>query len=220
MLSHLADGRYELDAMLGTGGMASVWRGRDTRLDRPVAVKLLNGSSAADPTELQRLAQEARTVARLVHPNIVAVYDMAIEAGVPYVVMELVEGDDLRRRLAGGPLAMLIPDAVQVTDALEAAHRAGVVHRDIKPDNILLLHQPGEGLRLRHRHLQRRAGCTGRQFTGAPAIHARTGGRRPSRWPDRSHALGCVLFDAHGNPAFSVPTRCQWPGNRHQPAPR
>jgi serine/threonine-protein kinase len=120
--------------------MAAVWAGIDTRLDRPVAVKVLDGAASADPAMVQRLDQEARAVAKLAHPNVVAVYDVGIEGDVPYLVMELVEGQDLQQRIAGGPLdvGQAIGIAAQICDGLAAAHHAGVVHRDIKPANILL----------------------------------------------------------------------------------
>src|SRR5262245_16125753 len=120
--------------------MAAVWAGTDTRLDRPVAVKMLDGAALADPDMMRRLDREAKTLARLAHPNIVAGYDVGTEDGVPYLVMEFVEGDNLARYLASGPLdvAAAVAIAVQICDAVEAAHRAGVVHRDIKPENVLL----------------------------------------------------------------------------------
>lgn len=119
--------------------MAAVWAGVDTRLDRPIAVKVVDGSEL-DAGQLPMLDEEARTVARLAHPNIVALYDVGDEDGSPYLVMELVTGEDLRRRLARGPMevASAVAVARQVCAALDAAHRAGVVHRDIKPDNVLL----------------------------------------------------------------------------------
>ncbi len=133
-------GRYQLHTTLGQGGMAAVWAGVDIRLGRPVAVKVLDGAARADPVMLQRLEAEARTVAKLEHPNIVAVYDFGTEGDVPYLVMELVEGEDLQQRLANGPLDVraAVGIAAQICDALEAAHQAGVVHRDVKPANILI----------------------------------------------------------------------------------
>src|SRR5690606_30567652 len=134
----LLNGRYRLHSLIGRGGMAEVWRGEDLRLERRVAVKLLGEST--DPDRLARFRREARTVARLSHPNIVTGHDLGVDGGVTYLVMELIEGTSLATRLAKGPLT--VGDAVaiagQVCDALAAAHAAGIVHRDIKPGNILL----------------------------------------------------------------------------------
>jgi eukaryotic-like serine/threonine-protein kinase len=134
----MVGGRYQLHTMLGRGATAAVWAGIDTRLDRPVAVKILDG--VAESLMVQQIHREARTVARLAHPNIVAVFDVGTDGGAPFLVMELVPGDDLRRRLSQGPLdaAQAIQIAIQVCAALEAAHAADVVHGDIKPENILL----------------------------------------------------------------------------------
>src|SRR4029450_10436881 len=140
MPARLMGGRYRLSSVLGRGGMACVWAGVDTRLDRPVAVKVLDGADSADAVMLERLDHEARTLAALAHPNIVAVYDLGADAGVPYVVMELVRGDDLGRRLTHGgfDVGEAVRFAMQVCAALQAARDSGVIHRDIKPDNILL----------------------------------------------------------------------------------
>lgn len=120
--------------------MAAVWRGVDLRLGRPVAVKILDEAGLGDPTAARRFDREARTVARLAHPNVVAVYDVGRDRGVAYLVMELVDGDSLAALVAGGPVDMgrAVDIAAQVCDALAAGHEAGVVHRDIKPANILL----------------------------------------------------------------------------------
>jgi serine/threonine-protein kinase len=136
----LLDGRYLIERLLGSGGMATVWRGRDLRLDRPVAIKEVSGEGLRQPMALQRFEREARAVGRLAHPNIVSVYDVGAEKGVPYLVMELVEGPTVATLLADGPLPIVDALAVasQVCDGLAAAHAAGVVHRDIKPANLIL----------------------------------------------------------------------------------
>jgi serine/threonine protein kinase len=132
--------RYELRSLLGRGGTAEVWLGLDRWLGRTVAVKLLHEELRADPALATRFEREARTVAGLSHPNIVAVHDVGDDRGVLYLVMEHVEGRSLARRLAESPMtvAETLTVAVQVCSALEAAAEAGVVHRDVTPANILL----------------------------------------------------------------------------------
>jgi serine/threonine-protein kinase len=134
----LAD-RYELEEVVARGGMGVVWRGRDLRLDRPVAVKLVSGAALTDPTTIERFDREAHTVARLNHPNIVAVYDFGADAGDSYLVMELVEGRSLAAVIGDGPLSVAdaVAVATQACTALAAAHAAGVVHRDVKPANLI-----------------------------------------------------------------------------------
>jgi len=132
--------RYQIEEFLGGGGMAKVWRGRDLRLDRPVAIKELAGPWLRDPTALERFNREARTAARLAHPNIVAVYDVGVDSESRYLVMELIEGSTVSAMLADGPLPVVqaIAIAVQICDGLAAADAAGVIHRDIKPANLML----------------------------------------------------------------------------------
>ncbi|HVE98546.1 MAG TPA: Stk1 family PASTA domain-containing Ser/Thr kinase [Mycobacteriales bacterium] len=137
----LLGGRYELGGTLGLGGMAEVYRGRDTRLGRDVAVKLLRPELAGDPTFIARFKREAQAAASLNHPNVVAVYDTGEDGGVPYIVMEYVEGRTLREvlRAEGRMLPQRALEIVaDVCAALEYSHTAGIVHRDIKPANVML----------------------------------------------------------------------------------
>ncbi|HET9556519.1 MAG TPA: serine/threonine-protein kinase [Actinomycetota bacterium] len=134
-------GRYRMGALLAAGGMGEVWAAHDLLLDRAVAVKLLGGALAGDGRAAERLRREARAAGRLDHPNIARVLDLGEQDGRPYLVMELLEGESLAARIdrAG---AMAAPEAARVVaavaDALEAAHQAGVVHRDVKPGNVFL----------------------------------------------------------------------------------
>jgi len=136
----LLDGRYRLEEELARGGTATVWRARDLRLDRPVAVKVLRTTGPDAPTMLERLRREARAVARLTHPNIVGVHDVAVDGACAYLVMELVEGRSLAAELTNGPLPVgrAVAIAAQISDVLAAAHAVGVIHRDVKPANIML----------------------------------------------------------------------------------
>jgi eukaryotic-like serine/threonine-protein kinase len=136
-------GRYRLGEQIGAGGMARVYRAEDTRLDRTVAVKILSAQFADDPSFVDRFRREARTAAKLNHPNVVGVYDNGAEDGTNYIVMEYVEGRTLAEFLSGG--GRLSPTksvevAEAVCTALEYAHERGVVHRDIKPGNIMVTH--------------------------------------------------------------------------------
>ena len=133
-------GPYEIQSPLGAGGMGEVYRARDTRLGREVAVKVLTESFANDPERLRRFEQEARSVAALNHPNILALYDIGSQDGRPYLVSELLEGQNLREVLQGGALPGRKAGyyAVQVASGLAAAHEKGIVHRDLKPENIFI----------------------------------------------------------------------------------
>ena len=133
-------GPYEILDLVGAGGMGEVYRARDTRLGRDVAVKVLPAELATDADRRARFEQEARAASALNHPNIVVIHDVGFEAMTPYVAMELVEGRTLRAILASGPLPIrkVLDAAVQVADGLAKAHAAGIVHRDLKPDNLIV----------------------------------------------------------------------------------
>ncbi len=133
-------GPYEVVAPVGEGGMGEVYRARDTRLNRSVAIKILPEALASDPMRMQRFEQEARTVAALNHPNILSVFDVGVQAETPYLVMELLEGETLRERLNRGPLGVrkAVEVGLQIAHGLAAAHERGIVHRDLKPENIFL----------------------------------------------------------------------------------
>src|SRR5438067_1472638 len=133
-------GPYEITAPLGAGGMGEVYRARDTRLLRDVAVKVLPSHLSSSPEVRSRFEREARTVSSLNHPHICVLHDVGRQGDTDYLVMELVEGESLAQRLARGPLPApeVLRLGAQIADALDRAHRAGVVHRDLKPGNVML----------------------------------------------------------------------------------
>jgi hypothetical protein len=131
-------GVYDITALIGEGGMGHVYRARDTKLDRDVAIKILPEAFAHDADRLARFQREAKTLASLNHPHIAGIYGLEESGGVSALVMELVEGDDLSQRIARGVIALdeALPIAKQIAEALEAAHERGIIHRDLKPANI------------------------------------------------------------------------------------
>jgi serine/threonine protein kinase len=133
-------GPYEIQAQIGAGGMGEVYRARDSRLGREVAIKILPESFATDAERLRRFEQESQAVAALNHPNILAIYDVGTRDASPYLVSELLEGESLRALLEKGPIAQrkAIEYAVQIANGLAAAHDKGIVHRDLKPDNLFV----------------------------------------------------------------------------------
>jgi serine/threonine-protein kinase len=228
MDGQLISGRYRLEAVLGRGGMATVWRGVDERLGRPVAIKLLDRADTVDPVMLRRFDRETRTAGGLTHPNIVAVYDVGTDNDVPYLVMELIDGTSVAALLASGPLPVdqAVDIAGQICDALAMTHAQGVVHRDIKPANILLTttgtvkvcdfgiarlaHQQQADLTAPHAAIGTSGYMAPEQASGA-AVDARTD----------LYALGCLMYAMlTGHPPFTGdnPLTVLWQ-HQHQPAP-
>jgi serine/threonine protein kinase len=133
-------GPYEIQAPLGAGGMGEVYRARDTRLERTVAVKVLPDHLSCDPKSKRRFEREARTISSLNHPHICALYDIGTEDGIDFLVMEYLEGQTLADRLQRGALSIeeVLEIGIEIADALDKAHRQGIVHRDLKPSNIMV----------------------------------------------------------------------------------
>src|SRR6516225_7917181 len=133
-------GPYEILAPIGAGGMGEVYRAKDPRLGREVAIKVLPASFSQDADRLKRFEQEARSASALNHPNIVTIHEIGSVDGASYIAMELVDGPSLREMLATGPLPTkkLLDVGVQIAEALAKAHGAGIVHRDLKPENVMI----------------------------------------------------------------------------------
>ena len=131
-------GGYEILAPIGRGGMGEVYRAKDTKLGRDVAIKVLPDEFAQDKERLNRFEREARLLAQLNHSNIATLYGLEESSGQQFLVMELVEGETLAERIAGGPIPLdeALPLFIQIAEGLEAAHEKGIVHRDLKPANI------------------------------------------------------------------------------------
>ena len=131
---------YEVGPLLGAGGMGEVYRARDVRLERPVAIKVLRPDAAATPDRLERFEQEARTASALNHPNVITIYDIGKVEALPYIAMEFVEGQTLRAILESGPIPVprLLDLAIQMATGLAKAHAGGIVHRDLKPENLMI----------------------------------------------------------------------------------
>src|SRR6516162_7380798 len=136
-------GPYEVVSALGAGGMGEVYRARDTRLGRDVAIKILPEEVSGDAVRKQRFEREAKTISSLNHPHMCVLYDVGHCDGIDYLVMECIEGEPLAKRLEKGalPLEQVLKYGAQIADALDKAHRSGVVHRDLKPTNILSLEE-------------------------------------------------------------------------------
>src|SRR5213594_4352651 len=132
--------QYQVTASLGAGGMGEVFRARDTRLNRDVAVKVLPKEFSADADRLRRFEQESKTLAALNHPNVLTVFDAGVHEGAPYLVSELLEGKTLREEMNGNALSVrkATDYALQIAQGLAAAHGKGIIHRDLKPENIFV----------------------------------------------------------------------------------
>ena len=132
-------GPFRVVGIIGSGGMGAVYRARDPRLNRDVAIKVLT-RAGTDPARQRRFTEEAQAASALNHPNIVTVYDVGVHDGIPYIVSELVEGESVRQRLGKGPMPVreALDLAVQMADGLAAAHQARIVHRDVKPENVMV----------------------------------------------------------------------------------
>jgi serine/threonine-protein kinase len=203
-------GRYTLRDVLGTGGMATVWRARDEVLSRDVAVKVLNQQFAADPGFAARFEREARHAAGLSHPRLVTVFDCGVDGSVPFIVMELIAGLTLRQvldRVGTLPLDEAVRIAAAVCEALEVAHAAGLIHRDIKPANIVLA---GSEVKVLDFGIARVDGGTG--VTGTAVLLGTAAYLSPEQASGHTagpqadlYALGCVLFEMlTGAPPFSA----------------
>ena len=133
-------GPYEIVSAVGAGGMGEVYKAKDTRLDRAVAIKVLPSHLSDNPTLRERFEREARTVSSLNHPHICTLFDIGRENGVDFLVMEYLEGETLAERLKKGPLPLeeALDRGIEIADALDEAHRHGVIHRDLKPGNVML----------------------------------------------------------------------------------
>ncbi|GAA4297982.1 hypothetical protein GCM10023178_01590 [Actinomadura luteofluorescens] len=197
----LAD-RYRLDSLLGRGGMGEVWRGLDERLGRPVAVKILTAPAGADARLISRFRREAEIMARLRHPGIVVVHDAGEDEQLLFLVMELLDGEDLSAVLKRHPQGLPVDRARRLTagiaDALHAAHQQGVVHRDVKPANVMV--RPGDRVTVMDFGIARYADqvteLTGSAILGTPAYMAPEQfekAHEPTRQTDL-YALGGLLF--------------------------
>jgi serine/threonine protein kinase len=141
LLGTTLNGRYRLEARIGAGGMSTVYRALDETLQRQVAIKLMNREVASDSDQLERFRREARAVAQLSHPHIVGVIDAGEDDGRPYIVFEYVDGETLKeriRRLGRLPITEAVAYAIEIARALGAAHARHIVHRDVKPQNVLI----------------------------------------------------------------------------------
>jgi serine/threonine protein kinase len=218
-------GSHEILSAVGAGGMGEVYRARDTRLDRIVAIKVLQAHLADKPDLRERFEREARTIAGLNHPHISVLYDIGSHDGMDFLVLEYLEGETLAARLSRGalPVQQLLTCGIEIADALDKAHHKGITHRDLKPGNIMLTVgreaprlRPGEAeagdladraaLEARHRGPERADG-PGHRARDVSVHGARTG-RGPRGGRAHIFAFGAVLYEmATGKRAFEGKTQ-------------
>ena len=231
-------GPYEVLSFAGAGGMGEVWKARDTRLDRTVAIKVLPPNETSDPAARQRFEREARAVAALAHPHICPLFDIGHQDGTDYLVMEFLEGETLAQRLSRGKLSLdqCLHYGIQIADGLAAAHQAGIVHRDLKPGNIMLTKS---GATLLDFGLAKPAvpmvgagftqGATHAALTGAGTLVGTLQYMAPEQLQGLStdartdvFAFGCVVYEmVTGRPAFAGATPASVIAAilEHEPAP-
>jgi serine/threonine protein kinase len=208
-------GPYEILAPIGAGGMGEVYKARDTRLDRTVAIKVLPEHRSASPQARERFEREAKAISSLSHPHICPLYDIGNQDGTDYLVMEYLEGQTLASRLKKTPLPadQVLQYAIQITDALDTAHKHGVIHRDLKPGNVMLTKTGREAAGFWiGKDAYRRSRCgrdraahrnhtphQRRNNLGNPAVHgARATRRQRSRRVNRHLRAGCrALRNGH-----------------------
>jgi eukaryotic-like serine/threonine-protein kinase len=205
-------GRYRVGVLVGRGGMAAVWVGHDLLLDRPVAIKKLSGGGLDEPMAVERFELEARSVAQLAHPNVIAVHDYGTAGGEPYLIMELVAGETVAAMLRDGPLtiAQAVAIATQTCDGLAAAHEAGVVHRDIKPSNLIVT--PAGVVKICDFGIARMLGAGLASMTGETEALGTVSYMAPERVGDHPvdhrvdlYGLGCTLYAMlAGAPPFAA----------------
>lgn len=201
MIGRVIAGRYEVHEAIGQGGMAVVYRATDRTLGRDVALKVLRDQYAADPEIVERFAREARAAARLSHPHVVDIYDVGSDDGLHYIVMELVPGEDLKRlirRAAPLPPSVVIRLGREIASALEYAHRRGIVHRDVKPQNVLI--DPEGHARLTDFGIAQAADGAGLTQTGtvlgtAHYMAPEQARGRPASPASDIYSLGVVLYE-------------------------